>query len=307
MKRFLIGLMIMIGAWFAFDRIGGLAMGRINGHAHDMVSPKVKYVVNDLTEDVVFLGTSRCNGHYVSSIIGDTLGMSVYNAGIDGSDNIYPQYMALCHIIDHKVPKVVCLEMQNSFVEKEDNPFRTTSFFAPYFGKNEQADSVYHLSGDYYLYHLSHLYRYNALAIQNITGMVKNRWTNESQGYMPNVKPPVLPEMEHFENITVDVDSMKMEYMDRFVNLCRKNGIKLVFTISPAYATIDKSVYRFITNYAEANDIPLLNYHSKGLFLDNPDYFRDSYHLWDEGAKEYSSIVASDLKRIIREENTLVE
>ncbi len=301
-RKFLGALVAIILLWFAFDRIGGEVMWWLNQHSQDTTSPKIKAIVAGLPEDVILMGTSRCNGHYVPSILSDSLGMSVYNAGIDGSDNIFAQYMVLRYVLRHHVPRIVCLEVQNSFLDAEEDSYHTTGYFAPYLGQDEAADSVFRKAGDYWLYRLSHLYRYNTKVLANITGQFRHYWDQAEQGYIPYPQPAEQPKLERWEpDDPSQVNPDKKEYLVRFIQVCRDSHVFLCFTISPAYAKVDTSFYAGLRGVAAAYQIPLLDYHTSQTFLDHPDYFRDSYHLWDRGARHYSSMFASDLKRLFRE------
>ncbi len=278
----------------------------VNQHTNDVSGPKIKYLVSEVHEDVVFMGTSRCNSHYVPSIISDSLGMSVYNGGIDASDNIYSHYIMLNHILAKHKPKLLCLEVQRTDCTKQlSNPFNCITFFAPYIGRNEQADSVFRLAGTYWQYNLSHLYRYNAKAVSNIAGLAINRHVGGDNGYIPNPKPSKYPSVLSYSRTKNGIDSMKVDYMQRFISLCKQNNVKLVFAVSPLYRKVDADYYDILKAIAKNNDIPFFDYHTKGLFLDHPEYFRDPDHLWDKGARLYSEIFVSDLKRVLKSENFL--
>lgn len=299
MKKLLTSILFVLVGLFAVDRLGGVLMWWVNQHTHDVSGPKIKYLVNDVCEDVVFLGTSRCNSHYVPSIISDTLGVSVYNGGIDASDNIYAHYFILNHILTIHKPKAICLEVMTSDFAVQKDPFATVSFFAPYFGRNENADSVFRLAGKYWQYSISHLYRYNAKAASNIAGLAIDRNEGGDNGYIPNPKPAHHPRSLLHKHTPTMVDSLKLEYVQRFINLCHKNNVQLLFMVSPMYAKIDSDCYDVIKSKAKQNNVPFIDYHSAGLFLDHPEYFRDKSHLWDMGARIYSTIFAHDLKKIL--------
>ena len=306
MKKLAISILFILVGLFIIDRAGGMAMWWVNQHTKDVTGPKMRYLIDDFHEDVLLMGTSRCNSHYVPSIISDTLGMSVYNGGIDGSKNIFSHYIMLCHILASHTPKVICLEVQQSDFDKERDPFTCITFFAPYFGKNAQADSVFRLAGKYWPYRISHLYRFNAKATSNLAGLVVSRLDNSNNGYVPYAPPAHFPNTLNYKNTSEDVDSLKLEYVQKFINLCKEKEVRLIFTISPMYAKIDSDYYKCIENIARKNDIPILNYHTAGLYQDHPDYFHDSNHLWDKGARLYSSVFAGDLKIIIGKENKTI-
>lgn len=302
MKKLAFSILFILVGLFIIDRVGGLAMWWVNQHTHDVTGPKMRYLINDFHEDVLMMGTSRCNSHYVPSIISDTLGMSVYNGGIDGSKNIFSHYIMLSHILASHTPKVICLEVQpNDFVRERD-PFTCITFFAPYFGRNAQADSVFALAGKYWPYRISHLYRFNAKATSNLAGLVVTRLESDNNGYVPYSPPAHFPNTLYHLSTPKHVDSVKLEYLQKFIRLCKAKGIKLLFTVSPMYAKVDSDFYDVLKKTAGENGLPFLDYHTEGLYQDHPEYFHDPSHLWDKGARRYSSLFAGDLKRLLERE-----
>lgn len=218
-------------------------MGWVNQHTSDITAPKIKYLVNDVDEDVVFMGTSRCNFHYVPSIISDSLGMSVYNGGIDASDNIFAHYWVLSQVLSHHTPKMICLELMDNDYVIQSSPFKTISFFAPYYGYNERADSIFRLAGTYWVYQISHLYRYNAKAVSNLAGLLVDRQANEDHGYLPGPKPVRFPDVLEYDETCTDVDSLKLVYLRKFISLCEDRDIRLVFMVSPRYSEVGADKY----------------------------------------------------------------
>ena len=301
MKKFILSFVFIIVGLFVVDRIGGVGMSWVNGHTKDVLGPKLQYLRQDIHEDVVLMGASRCHHHYLPSILSQTLRMSVYNAGIGGSNNIFSHYMVLCHILARHTPKIICLEVMTTDYCQQSDAFNALSFFAPLFGYNESADSIYRLAGYYYKYHLSHLYRYNAKASSNLLGLVMNRQTGNDNGYIPLPKPNQCPKKPVAEETRTDIDSMKIRYLQRFADLCRNRQIKLVFTVSPKFTTVGSAHYKILKDIARNNDISFLDYHTCGLYHDHAEFFKDSSHLWDEGARLFSQVFANDLKEKLRQ------
>lgn len=275
-------------------------MGLVGRVSNDGFSPRFRYLQNDIYEDIVFLGASRCQHHYVPSIIADTLGKSVYNAGFGSSDNIFSHYIVLNHILDRYSPETICLEVMPSDYNQAENPFVYTSLFAPLFGKSVGADSVFRQAGTYWRYKVSHLYRYNARASSNLWGLVINRQKGDDKGYTPLSVSSRFPDEARKEETDTGVDPQKMRYLHLFVNLCRQNGVKLIFVVSPKYTRVDNTHYDVLKAFAGEYSIPFLDYHTSGLYIDHPEYYKDEGHLWDRGARLYSSVIAHDLKGLIK-------
>lgn len=299
MKNLFISLLFIVVALFVVDRVGGQIMWVVNQHTKDISGPKLKYLADDVNEDVVLLGTSRCNFHYVPSILADSIGMSVYNGGIDASKCIYAHYFVLNQILRHHTPEVICLELMTSDYAQADDSFDTMSFFAPYIGRSERADSVFRDAGTYWAYRISHLYRYNAKAVSNLGGLIVNRQSESENGYIPLSQFNFAPTQILSDDEPRGVDSLKLAYVQKFIDLCKERDIKLVFMVSPSYTLVGNDAYDVLKSIAKTNDIPFLDYHTRGVFWDHPEYFRDARHLWHKGAQIYTSMFAKDLKMIL--------
>lgn len=299
-RRIILTIVCLCAAIFIADRTGGLVMRQVALHTQDVLGPKLRDLAEGIDADVVVLGASRCHHHYVPSVMEDTLGMSVYNAGVGGSNNIFAHYVVLSHILRRHTPKVVCLELMTTDYAPQADPFHPLAFFAPLFGICPEADSLYRIAGTYWRYQVSHLYRYNAKAASNILGLAMNRQQKADRGYMPLPQPAVHPEGEPaWEEPVAGCDSMKTAYLHRLVRRCREKGISVVFVVSPKYTFIPDGHYRVLKDIAQEEGIPFLDYHGQRLYTDHPQYFKDASHLWDEGARHYSSRFAGDLKRVL--------
>lgn len=307
MRKLIISIFVILSSVFILDRIGGKAMRWVSLHTNNSSAPKMRYFVYQPKDDIVFMGTSRCNNHYVSSIIQDSIGMmSVYNGGVTATSNIYSHYILL-NLMQTKYaptefskPKVICLDVYNQdFCPGDEHAFRSTAYFAPYFGLNKRVDSVYMASGLYRKYKISHLYRHNAKAIQNLAGLIINKQQEVQKGYTPIPKPWEKPRRLQTAITNTQSDALKLEYLSKFSEECKENNIILVFIISPKYEKIDAHYYDVLKDFAEHNNIPVLDYHTNGLFLDHPEYFANPLHLCNEGACIFSSILAHDLKQLL--------
>lgn len=298
MKKLLISILAVAISFLVIDRIGGCIMNIAFQHSKSVLAPKLCHLAYDAHEDVILLGTSRCNCHYVPTIIADSLKMTVYNGGIDGSKNIYSHYIALCYALACHKPKVVCLEVMEEDSRQTDDPFEPISRFAPFFGMNSRADSLYAIAGVAWKYQLSHLYRHNATSLTTITGLIQAAKESDEKGFYSLKNESGIASSLRLEEEPEprEVDSLKLACLQRFMDLCNENRVKLVLVASPKYTIARDAQYGEMKSLAKKNGIPFLDYHSQGLYHDHPEYFKDIAHLLDEGARLYSSVFASDLK-----------
>lgn len=301
MKKFTASLLLLLGLTFVLDRAGGRMMEWVQRHSADVITPKVRYLAREAGEDVILLGTSRCHYHYVPNLIADTLGMSVYNGGVEGSRDVYSHYVALHLVLAHHTPRVVCLDLVPQNIGHTRDPLGQMGNFAPHVGESPEADSVFRLAGCYWPYRLSHLYRYNLRARANFGSLFTGGHPGEDRGYVPLSPAPdsLLP--PHVVLPPARADEQKMEYLRRFVRHCHSRGILLVFCVSPARALACPRYFAALEQWAEHHHVPLLNYHHLGCELPGT-CFKDHTHLSHQGALLFSSLFARDLKTLIARE-----
>lgn len=295
--RFLVSLLSVGAMLFVLDRVGARVMWWVNQHTHDVSGPKIRMMADSVDAEFVMMGTSRCNSHYVPSILADSLPLTVYNGGVDASGCIFAHYFLLQQLLRHHSPQLVGLDVLPNDYQVNPSSFNTMGFFAPYIGRSKEADEVFHEAGTYWYYQISHLYRYNSKAVSNLAGLLVNRQAHVDRGYLPGPPPPIFPAQLGREGSDVlCVDTLKVKYLEKFISQCQQRGIRVFFVVSPSYTKASPSLYDPLKDVARRHGIPFFDYHTAGLFHDHPDYFRDHGHLWDRGARLYSSRFAHDLK-----------
>ena len=301
MKKTLLSLALLLAATLAIDRLGARLMDRAQQHSNDLFAPKLRALARTARPDILMLGTSRCLRHYVPHIIADSTALSTYNGGLDACRNIYAHYLALHLMLSHHTPRVVCLDVSEMDFIPEAGATQIVTFFAPYFGQSPQADSLYRQLNLYWPYRLSHLYRHNAHAITTLSGLRRAQSIIQPDGYVSNDDLSRHPHTLTQEATIPHVDPHKIRLLQRFIADCHSRGITLVMTISPAYSHVSPDYYAPLHRLARQHHVPLLDYHTPGLYADRPDLFYDNIHLNAPGAQAFTRLFAHDLKKILEE------
>lgn len=301
MRRTLIALFaILAGLWVA-DRLGGLALWQLHRHSDGITAHKLRYISEQASEDVVLFGTSRCESHYDARLLADSLGMSVYNAGLDGSHNIFAHYAMLSLLLEHHCPKVVVLECSpNDYVPYEGSS-DVLSSFAPYMGRVAAIDTMLSATGQAWRYRLSHLYRYNARSTSDLAGFFVSYADASLQGFSPlRGRADTLTSADflpgHDSLLFLQRDEVKVRYFEQFIAQCQQHGIRLVLAASPKLEHTTPLAYQFFRDEARLHGLPFFDYHSTGLFADRPGLFYDAEHLQAEGARLYTLRFLSDFQ-----------
>ncbi|MDB5119509.1 MAG: hypothetical protein JWN56_727 [Sphingobacteriales bacterium] len=309
MRKFLIKLFIVTVITLIADRVLALIVGHFYKTTTTADEYKLNQVTYKLKAPVIFMGSSRCHHHYVPSIISDTLKTDVYNAGLWGMRNIYFQYSLLSNIVENYTPKTIILEIHPiDYLHTPFSDIETMGVLTPFIGYSSGCDEVLKKAKLYNKTSLSHLYRYNSLFPNIIAGNIAQRSNPADKGLKPligqldiksgDIKPEKFP---------YPVDEEKLRYLQLFVNVCKQKKIQLIFIFSPMYAVEKRSSLFIIPNkIALKNNIPFINHYYLEGITGHAEYFFDYGHLNSEGAKKYSSIVASELKQYFKKKSTSV-
>ncbi|PTQ96602.1 hypothetical protein C8P68_10487 [Mucilaginibacter yixingensis] len=301
MKTFLIKVLTILLIILAADRAFSLVVKALFKTTTTTDEYKLNAVTYQMNAPVIFMGSSRCHHHYVPSIIQDTLKTPVYNAGLWGLRNIYFQYGLLCNILERYTPKTICLEVHP--IDYLATPFSQTAItgsLTPYINISPGCDEVLKVAGLYYKSEIFELYRYNSQFANIVAGNLSTRTLASDKGFKPlygklDTTFKITPERFPFA-----ADSAKIHYLQAFIDKCKEKHIQLIFLFSPFYAVEKNHIVDIPDSIARKNHIPFINHYNLAGFTGHPEVYYDFGHLNETGAKKYSAVIASELKRYIK-------
>lgn len=143
---------------------------------------------------------------------------------------------------------------------------------------------------------ISSLYRYNSKFLQLLTDYVHSVVTSQ-KGYVG-----IHQTMKHEPKVTKEklqreIDSLKIQYIEKFIKLCKEKNIILYFCVSPVYKTRASALdYNFVRNICGKYEIPFWDDHFDDEISTDMSFFSDGTHMNDEGAKEYTLKICKAIK-----------
>ena len=147
-----------------------------------------------------------------------------------------------------------------------------------------------------------HSYRYNSTICDLlINTILKNRQRFQSDGYAPLKGSKIAIDKTVKNNKgekPQELDALKIDYLERIAKEKRDNCL-LLFVISPTYEVIDKRDYNIVRDICKRYNISLLEYENDRRFVGKAKLYYDGAHLNDDGARYYTEILASDVKRFL--------
>ena len=262
------------------------------------------YCLTESQDDLMILGSSRAAHHYVPQIFEDSLGLTCYNAGSDGMC-IYYHYGILASRIQRGYPtKLIIIEVISTDAEVSQGATFSLDAaldrYAPHYGEFAEIDSLFAFNGwKEKVKLMSKTYKYNSKLVQTIKCNYIP-WP-EDRGYEALSGVMKVTEGEEVTDVLLpasdkpNIEERKLAYLQKFIDKCKANEIKLVMCYSPYYGQkIPKSI-QIIEELAEKNNVMFLNYGDDKRFQKS-EYFQDASHLNDEGAKEFSIEITNVLK-----------
>jgi len=290
-----------IAIFFAIVAVVDCSLGKVFHYVQTKAGGRTGaeyYVCEKATEDIIIMGSSRASHHYVPEIISEKLGMSCFNAGQDGN-GIILQYGRWKMLSERYLPRMIIYDINPSFDFLENDNMAYVDRLKPFAGDGEVSSYVAELFPMERLKLLSQMYRYNYKFIEMLSDYGRNIPNN---GYLPLHGLIRQEVVDGYETGTADIkeyDEVKLQYLDVLASECKEKGINLVFVVSPYYGggLYDINTFARVKRIAEEHNATFLYFNTADYDF-NPEYFKDSHHLNDNGATQFSKDLADKLMEI---------
>ena len=304
--KFCIQVILFILILFVVDKGIGDAFGMMKNIGIER-NPKTfrlktNYIIEKLEADVVVVGSSKAARHYVPQILEDSLGMTAYNAGQDGSFFLY-QNCILNMILDRYNPKAIIWDIQpESFCnERGIEEYQNYRNFSPYYyDNNSWAYNYINEESSKMKYRMySRMFAYNSLAISYLS-FVTRKGQDLDRGFLPfpneGYKYPSLDKIDEKE---YKIPQAYLNILESTIKRCQDLGVDINVFMSPAFSIKNKALLaaeKAIKDTSKANGVKCYSFYSDSVFLSDSTLFKDALHLNGRGARKYTEMVAGALK-----------
>ena len=312
LKGLVLRAIVFVALFISFDQLAGLGFKTLYNHAGDKFE-RENFMRYKMDADIIVMGSSHATHHYVPIILQDSLKMTAYNCGQRGNGIIY-EYGRLATIYQRYTPKLIVVDLIETMDLIEEDNSRYLDFLKVDYGTNATVDSLFWAIDESSKYKmLLNCYRYNSTICDLLINTVaKGRERFQKDGYAPLYGSKLDKYRQQDGNKTtkkentkpVEYDALKLQCLERVAGE-RPEGSKMVFVMSPTYGqSVTADAFEVVYDICRKNDIPMLNYMNDTRFLGRDDLFYDRGHMNNDGARMFSSIVASDiLKQVFYSKN----
>lgn len=296
MKKFLLKVLLFFAFVVVMDSAFGLLFSYLRAHAKGGSTANCEYIANRATDDIIILGSSRATHHYVPQIIEDSLGVTCYNCGEEGN-GVVLAYGRLRMLTDRYKPKLVLYEVTPRFdIGTTELNNKYLGYLRAYYNK----DGIRGIFDDFdddltCVKMLSKMYQNTGRLFPDLLDNIISRDNN--LGYAPLYgKIDVLKSKSTNGNNGVEVDSLKLSYVEKLIKLCQAQDIPLLFMISPCVGLSENvQSYEPEITLCKRYGVPCYNFLDYQPIIDNADFFQDNSHLNNEGAAVYTRMLIKDV------------
>nr|WP_315233700.1 hypothetical protein [uncultured Flavobacterium sp.] len=251
---------------------------------------KIDYVYNSKARnyDVVILGSSRANNHFVAPLF-EEKGLKTFNYGMSGGHLFEASLLLKLMVEHHYTIKNVILEADlNLSNEKESES--VASKFLPYIHSSEVIESHFvqqpHFWANYYIPFYRYIVFEPQIGFREMYSMATQKPTKllNHLGYYPLGKNPNA----NMKNDLTNLKPLHNKYYEEIKQICKSNNINLIVVMTPMCTNTKGLDYfkKVIKLYPEIH-----NYEN---VVEGDQYFSSCGHMNDTGARKFTAIIIND-------------
>lgn len=252
---------------------------------------KVEHVINSKRQnyDVIILGTSRANNHFVSELF-EKEGLKTFNYGMSGS-HLFETSLLLKLMVERgwEIKNVIVETDLNLSNEKRDDG--TFGRFMPFMHQSKIITNHFENEPDFIELYYVPFYRYiqfdSKVGFRAWYKTLVNEPTNSlaNDGYYPLGFNPKANMKNNIESLV----PLRNRYFEEIKQICKSSNINLIAVTTPMCSNVKgmeyfkkvKALYPEIKEYEHV--------------VEGDQYFSSCGHLNDKGARLYTTKIIEDL------------
>lgn len=252
---------------------------------------KINHVYNSkaLNYDVIILGSSRANNHFVSELF-EKQGLKTFNYGMSGS-HLFEASLLLKLMVERGWHIEQILLETDLNLSSEHRADGISAHFLPFLKESKTIQDHFSTQKDFKELYYIPFYRYVAydsrIGFREVFFNAIQKKTNHllNSGYYP------LPNTSkgNMKNNIKALRPLRNRYYEEIKDICRKNNIQLMAVTTPMcentegmeYFSKVKKLYPEIREYEQV--------------VQGDEYFSSCGHLNDRGARKFTEIMINDL------------
>lgn len=302
-------VLLLVVILFGVDRLVGAAFVTMKDAAlnrnpyHEWT--KTAYILDKCDAESLVVGSSKAERSYVTELLSDSLHLSIYNGGQGGCFFLF-QNCVINMLLDRGHTKQIIWDVQPECIAEGATmqEYQNVRYLSPYYDSDTWAKVFVDSEDEHAALKMTcHMFRYNSKLVQYVLPIVGGGKKTQG-GYNPlptsGYKYPELGKNNENGIKEVKLDIEKLIVYEKTLGRCRKKGVTLTIFVSPSYIAKGQQYIGAVDKLSEiANKYgyKLKDYSSDHRFMSDKTLFKDASHLNDKGARLYTEMIISELKK----------
>ncbi len=139
-KKLTFNILIILSIIVLIDFVSGRILRYFYFHETSGLHYRTTYSMDSTRAQILIIGSSRANHHYVPSVFEDSLHKTFYNAGRDGNGTFY-QLALLKTILKRYTPEIIVFDYSSVFVKGTEEYDQMASLL-PYYRTHTEIRSL---------------------------------------------------------------------------------------------------------------------------------------------------------------------
>jgi hypothetical protein len=300
----LLGVVLFIALVAAADFVTGKILKYFYDRQTSGWEYSTRYSAEETKADMLIFGASRAQQQYNPLYFEDTLHLSCYNVGRDGTPFFY-HYAMLQAVLKRYNPQIILLDCEYAALKKAESSYERLSVLLPLYKEHPEMQDIINKRSPFEKYKfISSIYPYNSMlfkiAVANLESNKKEK--EDIKGYIPLYRS-LKGRIETVDcTEKYELDSVKINMLKSFIDECTKRKIRLYLICSPYYIKPTGTDYSLAVTQqiAAEKNIPFIDYSKDTMYFGSPQLFDDKVHLNIKGSKIFSSDMAAKIKKDIQ-------
>jgi len=275
---------------------------------------RITYSLEKVNSDILIFGSSHANRHYVPTVFEKKLKLSCYNAGVQGQDILF--HSAIEEIILNRIkPKIIILNIDENWLFESKESYDRLADLHPYYSNYSNViKPILSLRSKFeYLILYLKSYKFNSTIVHIVKYFFQPQLSQN--GYNPlygKMSAPVLKTTQpriklNEETVKKQIDTNFINALNRFIQITKKNNIKLFFVESPNVNGIEikNQSNEMIEEIIQKSSVPFIEFSGNKNFIGKYPLFNDDSHLNNNGAILFSELPSDSISNRINTDTKL--
>jgi len=295
-------LLLIIFIIFVLDFALGWLIRQLYYKQQSGLLYRTTYSLEKSNEDIIILGPSTANHHYIPSIFEDSLNLTCYNTGKDGQGLFYCLAIQRA-ILQRYTPKIFLLDIRPSMLSHDFNDIARLSGLLPYYRNHKEIRSIIERKSFFEKFKLiSNTYPFNSSLLTMLGGYFQynKEIKKDFNGFIPLYGTDSNIILLDTVRLNYKFSEEKINCLKEMIKNAEVFGSKFIIIDSPSYKFYqDEEYYAIIDNLKNSTNILYWNYLNDSLFYSKPNLFKDRGHLNNNGASLFTKEIVSRLKEAL--------